>query len=120
MSDPEQYEEQAAVDEQHEQQGVLPPAEDFYERMEQLWNGEIPLYMTFWGYYFGVCMVASVLARILSPIAGFISLAALLWTVFMLRPLIMAAKNYEGPAHWAYATYAMVALSVYVMVTGLF
>lgn len=68
----------------------------FKAKLQQLWNGDVPLKETFWLYYFAVMVILMVLGDITGIIGFIFGLASLVWAGFMVKPIIAAADKYEG------------------------
>lgn len=66
-------------------------------RMQQLWDGQVPLVTTFWLYYFVAVAALNILALAIGgPIGRVMLVFALLWAGFMVRPIWKAAEHYQG------------------------
>ncbi len=63
------------------------------EKLNQLWNGEIPLAQTFWLYYFVGILLLRIVANAVGPIGAIIILG---WAGFMVLPIWRAADKYTG------------------------
>lgn len=75
---------------------ALMTKEGFKAKLQQLWNGDVPLKETFWLYYFAVMVILMVLSDI-TGILGFIfGLISLAWAGFMVKPILTAADKYTG------------------------
>lgn len=70
-------------------------------RLKELWSGSIPLFETFWIYYFAAIAVLYILAKAFGIVGIIFALAALCWAGFMVKPIWIAADKYPGPKHWA-------------------
>jgi hypothetical protein len=60
--------------------------------IKDLWNGDIPLFKTFWLYHFAAQIVLSLLAGMI----GLFGLVSVLWAGFMVKPIFGAASKYKG------------------------
>ena len=70
-------------------------------KIKELWSGSIPLFETFWIYYFAVVVVLQIVGQAFGVLGMILSLAALAWAGFMVKPIWLAADKYAGPKHWA-------------------
>ncbi len=70
-------------------------------KIKELWSGSIPLFETFWIYYFAVVIVLQIVGQAFGFLGMILSLAALAWAAFMVKPIWLAADKYAGPKHWA-------------------
>ena len=70
-------------------------------KIKELWSGSIPLFETFWIYYFAVVVVLQIVGQAFGVLGMVLSLAALAWAGFMVKPIWLAADKYAGPKHWA-------------------
>lgn len=71
-------------------------------KLESLWNGDVPLFQTFWIYYFiGVFIIK--LLGVISGLQAFFGLLALLWAGFMVKPIMLSADRYGGEKLWQLA-----------------
>ncbi len=70
-------------------------------KIKALWAGDVPLFETFWIYYFAAVVVLQVVGSALGILGILFFLAALGWAGFMVRPIWLAADKYAGPKHWA-------------------
>lgn len=70
-------------------------------KIRELWAGAIPLFETFWIYYFAVIVVLQILAQAFGILGILFSLVALCWAAFMVKPIWVSADKYAGPKHWA-------------------
>ena len=77
------------------------PKFDGRTTLQQLWNGEIPLFQTFWIYYFVVVAVLSILANAIGFLAVILHLLKIVWAGFMIKPIWLAADKYAGENIWA-------------------
>lgn len=71
------------------------------EKVKSLWAGKESLFNTFWLYYFAGVFVLQLLARAIDPLTTLLSLLALIWAGFMVRPIWLAATAYQGQKVWA-------------------
>lgn len=69
--------------------------------IQQLWNGQVPLFQTFWLYYFAVIAVLHILAGVLGFMAPILILLKIIWAGFMIKPIWLAADKYAGEKIWA-------------------
>jgi len=83
---------------------------DFNQIVHELWNGKLPLFQVFWLYYFAVLFVLKVLGDMMGVLASVFALFELVWAIFMIKPVIIAANQYEGPKHWALGAKAIAIL----------
>lgn len=74
---------------------------DFSTKIYELWNGKVPLFQAFWLYYVAVVFGLSVLSHTLAFLSNGLGLLTLIWSGFMIKPIILAANQYKGPSHWA-------------------
>lgn len=74
---------------------------DGREILQQLWNGEIPLFKTFWLYYFAIIVALSLLAGAFMAMAPFFNILKIVWAGFMVKPIWVAADKYAGDKIWA-------------------
>ena len=70
-------------------------------KIRDLWAGNVPLFETFWIYYFAAVVVLQIVGMALGVLGILFFLAALGWAGFMVRPIWLAADKYAGPKHWA-------------------
>ena len=70
-------------------------------KIKELWSGSIPLFETFWIYYFAVVVVLQIVGQAFGMLGMILSLAALAWAGFMVKPIWVSADKYAGPKHWA-------------------
>ena len=69
--------------------------------IQQLWLGQVPLFQTFWIYYFAVIAVLHILAGFLGFMAPILILLKIIWAGFMIKPIWLAADKYAGEKIWA-------------------
>lgn len=74
---------------------------DGRETLQQLWNGNIPLFQTFWIYYFIIIVILSLLSGALLFIAPLLNVLKIVWAGFMVKPIWMASDKYAGEKIWA-------------------
>jgi hypothetical protein len=85
-------------------------------RLRALWNGDVPLFDTFWVYYFAIVFILSALSSIDGVIGVLFNIVMLGWAGFMVRPIWMAADRYKGERIWATAAKILaVLLAVFVV-----
>ena len=70
-------------------------AERALEKLHSLWNGEVPLFQAFWIYFFGGVFALG-LTGALTGAEDLFDFLALLWSCFMIRPVMLAADHHEG------------------------
>jgi|JI10StandDraft_1071094.scaffolds.fasta_scaffold06589_7 hypothetical protein len=70
-------------------------------KMQELWNGKIPLFQAFWIYYFSVVLALNLMAASLGFLGNIIAVFAIGWSAFMVKPIWVAADKYAGPKHWS-------------------
>jgi hypothetical protein len=96
--------------EQHEEPGeelrpkLMPLPKNMPElkaRLRALWEGEVPLFDTFWVYYFLIVFLLAALTGIGGVVGLLFNIAMLLWMAFMVRPIWKAADGYTGEKIWA-------------------
>ena len=73
---------------------------DGREVLQQLWNGDMPLFQAFWLYYFAVLIILKMMAATIGFLAPMLALLQLVWTGFMIKPIWKSADAYVGPKHW--------------------
>lgn len=88
-------------------------------KIRELWSGSIPLFETFWIYYFAVVVVLQILGQAFGILGFVLSLAALAWAGFMVKPIWLAADKYAGPKHWAAIAKIMAILIVISIISTL-
>lgn len=69
--------------------------------IQQLWLGQVPLFQTFWIYYFAVIAVLHILAGVLGFMGPILVLMKIIWAGFMVKPIWLAADKYAGEKLWA-------------------
>ncbi len=69
-------------------------------RLKKLWAGDIPLFQTFWIYYFAGVFVLKILASLSGSLAGIFDILALAWAAFMIKPILESADRYQGEKLW--------------------
>ncbi|MCM2343252.1 MAG: hypothetical protein NDJ24_01680 [Alphaproteobacteria bacterium] len=79
-------------------------------RIRALWAGEVPLFHAFWIYGFAVIAGLAILAAPFDLLGSVINLIGLAWSLFMIKPIWLAADKYQGPQHWAIAAKIAVVL----------
>lgn len=84
-------------------------------KIRELWAGNVPLFETFWIYYFAAVVVLQIVGMALGVLDVLFFLAALGWAGFMVRPIWLAADKYAGPKHWA----ALAKIAVILIVIGI-
>lgn len=82
-------------------------------KLQQLWNGDVPLKYTFWLYYLLFMVVLVVLGTIGGMLGFLIHLVSLAWAGFMVKPILSSAEKYEGEQ--AYALLAKI-LAVLILI----
>jgi hypothetical protein len=87
--------------------------------LQKLWRGDIPLLQTFWLYYVTALIVVEAVGAMAGGLGGVFEIAALAWSGFMVRPIMMAADKYTGPEHWALGAKIFAALIVVAIVVRL-
>ncbi|QQG36919.1 MAG: hypothetical protein HYS17_03870 [Micavibrio aeruginosavorus] len=80
------------------------------KRIRALWAGEVALFNAFWVYGFAVVAGLSIIASPFDLLGSLIHLVALGWSLFMIKPIWLAADKYQGPQHWAVAAKIAVVL----------
>lgn len=70
-------------------------------KLQQLWNGDVPLKYTFWLYYFLFVFILAVLASVGGVLGFFFDLVSLAWAGFMVKPILSSAEKYEGEQAYA-------------------
>lgn len=80
------------------------------KRVRVLWAGEVPLFHAFWVYGFAVVVGLSIIAAPFGLLGSLIRLIAMGWSLFMIKPIWLAADKYQGPQHWAIAAKIAVVL----------
>jgi len=81
----------------------IPTQDELRQRAEALWVGEIPLFQTFWFYFFIGVFVLLLCGTILPFLEGLFEFLALFWAGFMIRPVLVAADKYPGDPTWPLA-----------------
>lgn len=76
---------------------------DFNVVLHELWHGKIPLMQAFWLYFFSALFALRILANILPGFGNLFLLFQMVWAGFMVKPIMVAADKYKGPAYWAVA-----------------
>ena len=89
-------------------------------KIKALWAGDVPLFETFWIYYFAAVIVLQVVGSALGILGILFFLIALGWAGFMVRPIWLAADKYAGPKHWAMLAKIMAILIVIGVVSAFF
>ncbi len=74
---------------------------DIKAKLTSLWAGNVPLFETFWIYYFAVMVVLAILGSSLPGIGALLFFVQVGWAGFMIKPIWLAAGKYAGPGHWA-------------------
>lgn len=70
-------------------------------KVKALWAGDVPLFETFWIYYFAIVAGLQIVGGVFGLLWILFFLASLAWAGFMVRPIWLAADKYAGPKHWA-------------------
>lgn len=92
--------------------------DDIKFKLRALWYGQVPLFETFWIYYFIGVFVLGLLGTVLGDV---FSILALLWAGFMVKPIMAAADKYEGEKTWALlAKVAAVIIAISVLLEVIF
>lgn len=79
-------------------------------KVKALWAGEVPLFETFWIYYFGIVVGLQILGLAFGVLGLLFFFAAIGWAGFMIKPIWLAADKYAGPKHWAIIAKVMAVL----------
>lgn len=90
------------------------------EKIKALWAGDVPLFETFWIYFFAAVIVLQVVGAALGVLGILFFLAALGWAGFMVRPIWLAADKYAGPKHWAVLAKVAAVLIVIGVISTIF
>ncbi len=88
-------------------------------RLRTLWEGDIPLFQTFWFYFIGVLVVLNILASIDSILGGLFSLCGVAWGAFMIMPILRSADKYTGDRNLAIAAKGVAILVAAIIVLRL-
>lgn len=89
----------------------------FRHKALALWAGDVDLSESFWLYGFAPLFALKVLSFALGPFLGTLfSAVAVVWAVFMVKPVLMAAARYEGDQSLALAAkIAVIVLALTVL-----
>ena len=73
-------------------------------KLTALWNGQVPLWQTFWLYYFiGLAVINLLAGNISGGVGTILTLVALIWAGFMVLPIWKSADAYSGNTLFALA-----------------
>ncbi len=89
-------------------------------KIKALWAGEVPLFETFWIYYFAVVVVLQLVGGAFGALWFLFFVVSLGWAGFMVRPIWLASDKYAGPKHWAMLAKIAAILIAIGIVTAIF